>query len=110
MSETEPYRVIFLDKALGDLDATFDYILNESQSKEVAVAWLEGVIAAADSLDVLPHRCGYAREHGRLPQTLRQLVHGSYRLIYGVDDRTRIVRVYRVRHAAMRPATRRELE
>ena len=110
MTAPEPYRVIFLDRALGDLDAAFDYILNESQSKEVAVAWLEGVIAAADSLEVFPHRCGYAREDGLLPQTLRQLIHDSYRLIYSVDDRTRIVRVYRVRHAAMRPATRRDLE
>ena len=45
-----------------------------------------------------------------MPGTLRQLEYGSYRMIYNVDDAARYVRILRVRHAAMRPATRRELE
>ena len=110
MSQT-PYRAFFGDRALEDLETTFDYIFNESQSKETATAWLEGVIDSKEVLADMPYGFGFAREDGVLPRTpLRQLIYGSYRLIYSVDDDARRVRILRVRHAAMRPATRRDLE
>jgi plasmid stabilization system protein ParE len=104
------YRVGFEPRALADLEAAFDYILNESQSREQAGAWLEGLLTAGESLELLPHGHGYARENGLLPLTLRQLHYKSHRLIYSVDDTARYVRILRVRHAAMRPASTGDLE
>ena len=104
------YDVSWGDRALDDLDAIFDYIAVQSQSKERATAWLEGVVDAKQVLADVPNGFGFARENGTMPTTLRQLIYGSHRLIYTVDEAARLVIILRVRHAAMRPASRDDLK
>ena len=104
------YRVAFLPRSLEDVDAGFDYIAQASGSYEIALRWLQRIMNAGHSLELFPHRFAFAVENGVLPIPLRQVVIDSHRLIYSVDDATHYARILRVRHAAMRPATRRDLE
>ena len=66
MSESPDYRVRFRDRALEDLGATFDYIRQESQSQERAMAWLDGAYKAAEALADVSARiciCDRGRDH-----------------------------------------------
>lgn len=91
-------KVIFRPEARDEALDAADYIA-EHGSPEIALQWYEGLEAAIGSLESIPARCGYAREHEAFPGIeLRQLVYKSHRLIFTI--RENVVHVLHVRHVA----------
>lgn len=92
------YAVVFHKQARDEALEAADYIATHG-SEEAAMRWYEGLVAAVASLETMPARCGYAREHGSFPGVeLRQLVYKSHRLIFVIRAAT--VHVLHVRHVA----------
>jgi plasmid stabilization system protein ParE len=93
-------KVIIQPAALDELRSACEWIA--ARSPENALRWYEGFIAALESLESNPHRCGLAPENGCISAELRQLIYGKrsgcYRAIYTVDEH--VVRVLHIRHAA----------
>jgi toxin ParE1/3/4 len=73
-----------------------------------AEVWLDGVIAAVDTLTSLPRRCPLAPENDDFDVEVRQLLYGEFRILFIVEDE--VVRVLHVRHGARRFLDPGELE
>jgi plasmid stabilization system protein ParE len=54
-------------------------------------------------LSILPKRCGAAPESQFLAEPLRHYIYKSHRIIFGVEEAEKIVRILYVRHGAMQP-------
>ncbi|MBL8885767.1 MAG: type II toxin-antitoxin system RelE/ParE family toxin [Phycisphaerales bacterium] len=92
------YTVVFHSEARDEALDAAEYIAANG-SDEAALRWYEGLEAAIGSLETMPARCGYAREHGSFPGVeLRQLVYKSHRLIFTI--RQAEVHVLHLRHVA----------
>jgi plasmid stabilization system protein ParE len=92
------YKVIFRPEARDEALDAADYIA-EHGSPDIALHWYEGLEAAIRSLESMPARCGYAREHEAFPGVeLRQLVYKSHRMIFTIRENE--VHVLHVRHVA----------
>ena len=90
------FEILFHPEARDEAKAAARYIREEG-GEEAAERWLSGLIEKIGSLCEHPHRCGYAREHQHGGEDeLRQLLYGSYRVIYTVIGER--VHVLRVRH------------
>jgi plasmid stabilization system protein ParE len=73
-----------------------------------AEAWLDGVLAAIDTLTSLPRRCPLAPENDEFDVEVRQLLYGEHRILFTVEDD--VVRVLHVLHGARRFLTPDEVE
>lgn len=92
------YKVIFRPEARDEALDAADYIA-EQGAPEIALQWYQGLEAAIGSLESMPARFGYAREHEAFPGVeLRQLVYNSHRLIFTIRENA--VHVLHVRHVA----------
>lgn len=98
------FRVEISPSALADALSAFDYI--RADAPLAAERWFDGLLKLIDSLETMPRRFGYAREHGRVPGELCQAIHGSHRVIFSVGQA--VVQVHAVRHVAQRPLTKRQ--
>lgn len=94
---TQRFTVRVSRRAINDLKNVYAWIADDSRS--AADAWLESTQGQIASLATFPERCGPAREAGVLPGPIRQLIVGSYRVLFVVEGS--IVHVLHVRHAAM---------
>lgn len=91
-------KVIFRPEARDEALDAAGYIA-EQGSAEMASRWYEGLEAAVASLEFMPARCGFAREHEALPGVeLRQLVYKSHRPIFTIRENE--VHVLHMRHVA----------
>jgi plasmid stabilization system protein ParE len=70
------------------------------QSPSRADAWLEGVQRSCQTLSDLPRRCPLAPENDSLDYETRQLLYGSYRIIFAIEGDA--VVVLHVRHGSRR--------
>ena len=72
------------------------------------------MFAAIRTLSELPHRCSVADESERPEAEVRLLFHGKrnrrYKVYFAIRDETQTVRVFHVRHWAMKPIEADELE
>ncbi len=95
------YRVKLTARATRNLRQIFQRI--DAEHSPRAGAWFNELEAAILSLDEHPERCPVAPEK----KTLRHLLFGRkpnvYRIIYGVDQRARIVRILHIRNGARAP-------
>lgn len=103
-------KVILETRAIRDIDEATGWIA--AQSTEAADRWFNQIESAVLSLARFPHRCPLARENGRFPHELRQLVYGRrrgrYRIIFTIQSDT--VHVLHVRHGARPSMSRDEIE
>lgn len=99
------HRIVIQPAAIEDLDQIMAYIAEHSPLN--AATLIDRILNRIRTLATLPRRCPYARENGAFPEELRQLVVGSYRVIFTVQKRE--VHVLRVRHAARQPLGRDDL-
>ena len=101
------FRVEVSPQALADLDSIARYI-RERGSFESAERWFNGIIDAVRSLGELPGRCALAEESGDLQTEVRFLLRGKrnrrYKVYFAIHHESRTVRVFHVRHWAMRAA------
>jgi plasmid stabilization system protein ParE len=96
------FRVIIQPPALTDIEVAYLYV--HERAPRAAGRWLDGILAAIDTLAEFPHRCGEARESDEFEEPVRQLLVGRrphvYRVLFVI--RGKVVRVLHVRHGARR--------
>lgn len=94
------YQVIIQPPALADVEEACRWIAE--RSPHAAADWLEGLLAAAESLEANPERCGLAPENDYVDYEIRQFLyrrHSSvYRVLFTIHEGA--VRILHVRHAA----------
>ena len=88
------YEILISPRAMRDIDEVAAYI--ELDSPANAQRWLHGVREAIASLADLPRRCPPARESHPDGPEFRQLVFGSYRILFTITGQ--IVEVVHIRH------------
>jgi plasmid stabilization system protein ParE len=92
------HSVRFHPAARGEAIEIVDF-LAKSASPEIALAWFASLEGAIEALATMPRRHPIAREAPSFPGVdLRQVLVGSYRVIFVVGPRS--VDVLHVRHAA----------
>jgi plasmid stabilization system protein ParE len=84
------------DKALVDAGEAYFWI--SEQSEGAALRWYEGLLKAFRSLEKSPLRCRLAPESAFFDEEIRQLIYGTYRILFTVEGEK--VFVLRVRHSA----------
>ena len=103
------YEVRLQPPAESDLEDAYHWVAE--QAPETAARWLARFQDALQSLALNPERCGFAPEHKKLKRDLRQLLFGRkpnvFRAVFLTDGA--LVRVMRIRRAAQRFLTRKEL-
>ena len=80
-------------RAANDVDAIADYILEDNPSR--AISFVEELTQRFETIADFP--AGFASRDD-LPADLRALVHGSYRIVYRVEDGTPYI--LRILHGA----------
>jgi len=101
------YHVEIQPRAARDLRAIYEYI--RANFSPEAHDWYNGLADTIYSLEHFPGRgVGAAKK-----KTLRQLIYGkkphTYRIIYAINERRRIVSVLHIRHSARAAATGKDL-
>jgi plasmid stabilization system protein ParE len=95
------YRVELTFRAFDDLDR--HCLIMEAVGSEQASAWFNGLQAAIFSLSEHPARRPVTPENRRM----RHLLYGQgrhvYRVIYTIDETTKVVKVAHIRRGAQRP-------
>lgn len=99
------FRVEFTDVAEKEVQDILFWILG--QSPEWAGKWQCGLESAIHSLTEFPGRCPRAPEDTQFAVTVRQLLYGSYRILFTLvdsdgDSEVDTVRILHVRHGARR--------
>ena len=94
------YAVVVTPEAQANIAEAFGYIAERDPT--AATRWLQGMNLAIGGLEAMPRRCGSAREQAHFTEEIRQLVYGSYRIIFTIDDVAQIVSVVHVRHGRQR--------
>lgn len=105
------YDVVLSRQAERELNETADWIARQSASPAAAEQWFDGFINTLLSLERMPQRCGFAREHRRFPCELRQILYGrkrTYRALFTIRE-NRIV-VLTIRHTARADITPDDIE
>lgn len=95
------YQILIPKSVEIALENQLDYVLNQS-GKNVAQRWLDGLVAAIDSLSLMPQRCAIAPENNRFKKPnsiIRHLIYKkTFRIIFIIVKNE--VRVLSVKHAA----------
>ena len=98
------YRVKLTARAGRNLRRIYRDINAEDSGQ--AHAWFNGLEAAILSLDEYPNRCAVTPEDS----SLRHLLYGNpphiYRVVYAIDEHSRVVTVLHIRHGARLPLRR----
>ena len=94
------YDVVVTPEAEAGVIAAFRYIYDSSPLN--ASKWLRALHRKISTLERFPRRCPIAREQEYFDQELRQLVFKSHRIIFYIDDASRIVRVLYFVHGRQR--------
>jgi plasmid stabilization system protein ParE len=98
------YRVILQPRAFENLDAIFDYIKHDSPQN--AIAMVDRLWAAANSLDHLPHRYKVHHRSKNPAKVIRSMPEPPFVIYYNVIEQPRTVRILAIRHGARRPPRR----
>ena len=97
------YHIELSERAIRDLDAIHQRII--SFDSYAAIKWFNGLESAVLTLEQFPGRCPVAPESKKNGRTLRHLLYGknpdSYRVIFEVEERKKIVWVLTIRHGQM---------
>ena len=95
------YKIRILPRAERDLDDIFTRI--RAPLSEPAAQWFQGLIDAAHSLSVNPHRCPLTPEDPGFRHLLYGRAHDVYRVIFRILPK-RVV-ISHIRHGARKPFT-----
>ena|ERR1700756_2489185 len=94
-----PYLVRLADRALRDMEAIYEFI--DAEVSESAFVWFNDLAREI-----------YSLERFRESKNLRHLLFGkkpsTYRIIYALDKRKRLVSVLHIRHSARSPLSAKE--
>ena len=102
------YRVIIQPPAAADIDDAYRWIAEHAVGS--AVKWFNGLEAAIQTLENLPHRCPLAEESRAFDAEIRQLVYGkrvgAYRILFTIVQDA--IHILHVRHGRRRRLRRRK--
>ena len=93
------FRIDLTPQARDDACNAFEYI--QTSSRRAADKWFSGLFRAIKSLEEMPYRCPSIPETQELKRPLRQLLFGTYRIIFEVtevDDKVPTVKIIRIWH------------
>ncbi len=93
------HSVRITQRAFEQIDAAADYIALDSL--EAARRWRDRRLLEMESLQHFPLRHAMAPEAEAVGVSVRQMMHGVYRILYTVDGN--VVTVQGIRHGARRP-------
>jgi toxin ParE1/3/4 len=103
---TMPYLVRLADRALRDMEAISESI--HADAPETAFAWFNDLAREIYSLERFPERGAVIRESKKLRHLLFGKKPSTYRIIYALDKRKRLVSVLHIRHSARAPLSTKE--
>ncbi len=92
------YLVRVTDRALRDMEAIYDFI--EADESARAFAWFRELEETIYSLERFPERGARVPERGKLRELFFVEKPSTYRIIFAVDKRNRVVTVLHIRHGA----------
>jgi toxin ParE1/3/4 len=92
------YLVRMTDRALRDMEAIYEFV--EADQSEKAFAWFRELAETIYSLERFPERGTPVPERWKLRQLLFGERPNTYRVIFTVDKRKRMVTVLHMRHGA----------
>lgn len=95
------YTVFIEPPAYVEIEEAYLFIRQDSPGN--ANRWFNSLLKAIDSLQEMPRRCPVAPENDVFEEEIRQLIHGSYRILFTIDGSE--VHVLHVRHGARRHLT-----
>jgi plasmid stabilization system protein ParE len=95
------YLVRLSDRALRDLSDIYDF--TETHASAEALAWFRKLEEAIYSLERFPDRGSAWRGNKKRRQLLFGKKPNTYKIIYEVDRRTSVVKVFHIRHSARAP-------
>lgn len=93
------YEVIFLSKALRDLDGIYTYIAKNLSEPETALALVDELEEQILSLERMPYRCPERRVGVYAGKGYRQLLVKNYVAIFRVDEANKEVVVVTIQYA-----------
>lgn len=95
------YNVELTDRASRDLRALYRRI--HAAESRLAALWFVGIEKVILSLENHPERGILTPENRRLRHLLYKSQSATYRIIYALDEKKRLVTVLHIRHGAQRP-------
>jgi toxin ParE1/3/4 len=101
-----PYLVRLADRALRDMGAIYEFI--NAEASERAFAWFNDLAREIYSLERFPERGALIPESKKLRHLLFGQKPNTYRIIYALDKRHRVVSVLHIRHGARVPLSAKE--
>jgi plasmid stabilization system protein ParE len=100
------YRVELSQRAARDIEEAFEYI--RSRAPVSAQRWRGGLQGRLRMLETNPEGFGFAPENEAAKADLRQLLYGTYRVLYTIRGET--VFIITVRHGARSFLTGEEID
>jgi len=98
------YQVALADAAKADAYRIYDWVVERAPLQ--GAQWFDELIVCLYSLEDLPYRCPLAREAEEAKREIRCLLfgkrRGTYRILYEVDERRRMVWILHIRHGALK--------
>lgn len=92
------YRVLIQPGAVAELKQAHSWIRGEAPTR--AAAWLDDLLESIQTLERMSRRCPVAPESRSFDREIRQLISGSYRLLFTIENDA--VVVLHIRHGARR--------
>jgi addiction module RelE/StbE family toxin len=93
-------KIVWADPAVEDLEAAVEFVAKDSPSYAANLAQL--AVGAAESLSLFPNR-GHRLADPKL-RRFRELILGTYRLVYLVEAKRVLIVAILHGHRALRPA------
>jgi toxin ParE1/3/4 len=93
------FKLVITRGAEEDLEGLFDYIAPDNPTN--ALRFIEDLRKRLKTLSSFPRRCPRAPEDGLDGLEIRHLLHGNYRVIFGIDGKT--VAILQILHVARLP-------
>ena len=85
------YEVVVQPVAEAELEEAYRYIWKDSPER--AARWHVELLMMAETLSRMPQRCSLAPENDAFVEEIRQLLFGSYRLLFMILDEPREVHI-----------------
>ena len=82
----------------AEADAETAYLYIQEHAPHAAEAWLEGLLAALETLSSMPERCARAPENDAFEEEIRQLLYRAHRVLFTIQGKE--VHILHIRHVA----------
>ncbi len=100
------FRVRIEPTARADIADHYRYLQKHAFASDYPEEWFEEITEAILSLEEMPFRCALAPESEEFEEEIRQLIVGSYRVLFTVEeDRVHVLHVRHGKQDILRPGS-----